>query len=110
MVVRPGSDLDRILVTGSDLARRPGLSALSSLPHHLHALCLGLAVVVQYREDDVFGGTMSAFSHRLRCMASNVSSLALELFEEVAGSFNYIWPVLHSCNSEDTHGKYVQSV
>ena len=53
--------------------------------------------------------TMSAFRHRLRCTVSKISSLALELFEEVAGSFNHIWPVLHSGHSEDMHGKYVQS-
>ena len=56
VVAHLGSDLDRIFMTGSDLAHRPGLPALSSLPHHLHALCLGLrAVVAQYRQDDVFG-------------------------------------------------------
>ena len=56
VVARLGSDLDRIFMTGSDLAHRPGLSALSSLTHHPHGLCLGLcAIVAQYREDDVYG-------------------------------------------------------
>ena len=52
---------------------------------------------------------MSTFPHRLRCMASNISSLALELFKEVAGSFKHIWPVHHSDHSEDIHGKYAQN-
>ena len=72
-------------MTGSDLAHRPGLSALSNLMHHLHDLCPGLcAIVAQYRQDDVLGCAMSTFPYRPRCTVSKISSLALELFEEVA--------------------------
>ena len=56
VVARLGSDLDRIFMTGSDLAHRPGLSALSSLTHHLHGLCPDFcAGVVHYRQDNVCG-------------------------------------------------------
>ena len=55
------------------------------------------------------GCTMSTFRHRLSCTVSNISSLALELFEEVAGSFNHIWPVHHSGHSEGMHSKYAQN-
>ena len=55
------------------------------------------------------GCTMIAFRHRLRGTVSKISSLALEIFKELVGSFNHIWPVLHSGHSEDMHCKYVQS-
>ena len=47
------------------------------------------------------GCTMSVFRHRLRCTVSKILSLAPEHFEEVSGSFNRIWPVLHNDHSEN---------
>ena len=104
-----------VLMTDSELAHRPGMSSLSGLTHHLHGLSPDLcAVVAQHRQDDAFGVRHECVPSQtslrgLQVFATQVSSLALELFEEVAGGFNHVWPVFDGDYCGDIHGNYVQS-